>query len=138
MFLNCDNSIRYGVSAEIQISFENIRLTKSQQLFKNKIGKSYQLSLDVDLQNSKRASSRLWLFGMLFGTGSHMLTSLLGEQDLFRDMGCSNRHSDTPENPEVAAFYVDDIMKCLLSDSRFRANVRLQARIMLQPTFQDV
>ena len=45
-------------------------------------------------------------------------------------MGCSNRHSDTPENPEVAAFYVDDIMKCLPSDSRFRANVGLQVRIM--------
>ena len=46
----------------------------------------------------------------------------------------STGHSDTPENPKVAAFYVDDIMKCLLSDSRFRANVRLQVRVMLQPT----
>ena len=34
-----------------------------------------------------------------------------------RDMGCSNRHSDPPQNPKIADFYVDDIMKALLRQS---------------------
>ena len=72
---------------------------------------------------------------MLFGTGSYMLTSLKGDRICSRH-GALDRHSDTPENPIVAAFYVDGIMKCLKSDSRFGANVRLQVRVMLQPIFR--
>ena len=83
----------------------------------------------------QRASSWPWLFGMLFGTGSYMLTSLKGDRICSRH-GALDRHSDTPENPIVAAFYVDGIMKCLKSDSRFGANVRLQVRVMLQPIFR--
>ena len=103
---------------------------------KKKILKSYKLSPWMeDLRGFIRAFLDIGSLACCLEPG-HTCWHLWKEIGSVSRHGALDRHSDTPENPFVAAFYVDGIMKCLRSDSRFGANVRFQVRVMLQPIFR--